>query len=117
MTSQHDVVTIILALKCPLCSHRAVDSEVIFLKSYLFAMYMCVSIHHGKKDLWAKWLYMRRMREVQERSGVFILFVLGRRKVHFTFKDGREMAEEYDLRDNRLISNGCIPKNIKHCCK
>ena len=29
--------------------------------------------------------------------------ILGRRKVHFTFKDGKELAEEYDVRDGKLL--------------
>ena len=27
----------------------------------------------------------------------------GRRKIHFTFPDGTEMAEEYDLKSSELI--------------
>ena len=27
----------------------------------------------------------------------------GRKKVHFTFLDGREMAEEYDIQKNELV--------------
>ena len=35
---------------------------------------------------------------------VFWILFSGRRKIHFTFSDGTELAEEYDLSDNELIS-------------
>lgn len=31
-------------------------------------------------------------------------FSLGKRKVHYLFEDGNEMAEEYDLKTDELVS-------------
>ena len=32
----------------------------------------------------------------------------GRRKLHFTLSDGRELAEEYDLKTNELVGKLCV---------
>ena len=39
---------------------------------------------------------------------VYLHFSTGRRKIHYTFGDGQEMAEEYDIRSAELIG-----KNLK----
>ena len=39
----------------------------------------------------------------RNKSNLVLLSLTGRRKVHFTFKDGKELAEEYDVRDGKLI--------------
>jgi len=33
----------------------------------------------------------------------FIPFSLGKRKAHYLFEDGNEMAEEYDLKTDELV--------------
>lgn len=32
---------------------------------------------------------------------------LGKRKIHYLFEDGKEMAEEYDIKTGQLISKWC----------
>lgn len=34
-------------------------------------------------------------------------FPLGKRKIHYLFEDGKEMAEEYDIKTGQLISKWC----------
>ena len=46
-----------------------------------------------------------------------ISIVSGRRKIHFTLTDGRELAEEYDLRTNELIGNISITSFIRSSSK
>ncbi len=33
----------------------------------------------------------------------YLYYISGRRKIHFTFPDKTELAEEYDLRNNELL--------------
>lgn len=33
----------------------------------------------------------------------YLIFLLGRRKIHFTFPDGTELAEEYDIKNDELL--------------
>ena len=34
---------------------------------------------------------------------------LGKRKIHYLFEDGKEMAEEYDVKTGQLVSKWCSP--------
>lgn len=36
---------------------------------------------------------------------------LGKRKIHYLFEDGKEMAEEYDLKTHQLL---CKPTNFSY---
>lgn len=37
--------------------------------------------------------------------------LLGKRKIHYLFEDGKEMAEEYDLKTHQLL---CKPANFSY---
>uniref|UniRef100_A0A8D0H734 Protein DPCD n=1 Tax=Sphenodon punctatus TaxID=8508 RepID=A0A8D0H734_SPHPU len=40
----------------------------------------------------------------------------GKRKVHFLFDDGKEMAEEYDMKTNQLLTRKWREKNALGAC-
>lgn len=40
---------------------------------------------------------------------------LGKRKIHYLFEDGKEMAEEYDMKTGQLVSKWCSQLAPSRC--